>query len=108
MKEIKKSFEVIWYPSTKSKHKSYRINKFNKDGTFTKQYVDSGNIFSKGTYKMYKYKDYNLVIFTGKYLKNGKWEDYAESAITKFTDKFKRYNSVKMQNIHSTGYVKLL
>ena len=108
MKQIKKSFEVIWYPSTKSKHKSYRINKFNKDGTFTKQYVNNGKIFSKGTYKLYKFNDYNLIVLTGKSLKSGKWEDYAASAITKFTDKFKRYTAVTMPNIHSTGYVKLL
>jgi len=108
MKEIRKSFEIIWYPSTKSKHKSYRINKFNKDGTFTKQYVSNGKIFAKGTYKLHKFNDYNLIVLTGKTLKHGKWTHYTATAITKFTDKFKKFNAITVPGIHSSGYVKLL
>ena len=57
MKEIRKSFKILWYPFTKSKKKSYRINIFRKDGTFEKKYVNNGKVYAKGKYQLYNIDD---------------------------------------------------
>jgi len=106
MKEIRKSFKILWYPFTKSKKKSYRINIFRKDGTFEKKYVNNGKVYAKGKYQLYNIDDLNMIIFTGKKQIHGKWEDYAASGVTKFTKKFHKYHIVSVPYTHTSGVVR--
>lgn len=107
MKAIKKSFKVIWYPLTKHKKKSYRINVFKKDGTFKKMYLN-GKVYAKGKYTLYKIEDMNFVTFVGKKKIHNRWKDFVESAVVKFTSQYQKYNIVSIPSSHSSGMVRII